>query len=418
MPRGMIVHLLPCEKRKVQKTETSVKKEIGYNAFWQYCVNDWTVFELGSGLSMSNDQRIRVLIAEDEPLAVDLLAGMLPENDYEIVGTVTDGHDVVAMTQRLKPDIVLMDIQMSGLDGITASAQIQECCPTPVIVLTAYDDTALVEKAADAGVVAFLTKPPRLRELERAIIIARARSVDMTELQNVNKTLRALNADLDSFAQMVAHDLRHFLSPILGYAEILHADYEGTPPEEARKDLQVIIQAVHDMDHLIDDLFLLANVHQQAVPLETLVMEDVTTEALRRLAYDIRRKAAQIIVPNDWPKVRGYAPWVTEVWVNLLSNAIKYGGECPRIELDWEVLPDRAVARFWVRDYGVGIAADDLPRVFDVFSRLGDVRLHGHGLGLSIVRRIVEALGGQIAVESQVGEGATFSFTLPLALGE
>ena len=363
---------------------------------------------------MSNDQRIRVLIAEDEPLVIDLLAGMLPESNYEIVGAASDGHTVVSMAEQLRPDIVLMDIRLPGQDGIMASAQIQERCPAPVIVLTAYDEIALVEQAASAGVVAFLTKPPSLPELERTILIARARFADLTELHNVNETLRALNVDLDSFSQMVAHDLRHLLSPIRGYAEILHTDLEELPPEEIRKELQVIIQSVRDMDSLIDALFLLANIRQQAVPIETLAMADVVSDVLRRLAYDIDKQGARTVVPVDWPQVQGYAPWVVEVWVNLLSNAIKYGGEHPTVELGWDALPREAFVRFWVRDSGVGIAADDLPHVFDVFSRLGDVHLHGHGLGLSIVKRIVEALGGEVFVESAVGEGSVFTFTLPL----
>ena len=85
----------------------------------------------------------------------------------------------------------------------------------------------------------------------------------------------------------------------------------------------------------------------------------------------------------------------------------------PRLSWAGIVSPDDGVAQFYVRDYGVGIAPKDLPHVFDVFSRLGDVRLHGHGLGLSIVKRIIDTLGGTISVESTVGEGTTFSFTLP-----
>ena len=364
---------------------------------------------------MPNDQRIRILIAEDEPLVVDMLTGILPESNYEIVGAAANGHIVVTMTEQLRPDVVLMDLRLPGLDGIAASMQIQQCCPTPVIVLTAYDEIALVEQAASAGVVAFLSKPPRLAELERAILIARARFADLAELYNINGMLRALNADLNSFAQMVAHDLRHLLSPIRGYAEILHTDLDKISPAEARRELQVIIQAVRDMDSLIDDLFLLANTRQQAVPVEVLVMDDVVSDVLRRLSYDIQRRAVHIVLPDTWPQVLGYTPWVVEVWVNLLSNAIKYGGEWPTVEFGWEILPGAAQARFWMRDSGLGIAADDLPHVFDSFSRLGDVRLHGHGLGLSIVKHIVETLGGEVGVESTLGVGSTFSFTLPLA---
>jgi two-component system sensor histidine kinase/response regulator len=382
---------------------------------------------------MSDDRRIRILIAEDDHLTSQMLFGLLSDGGYEVVGLAFNGHEAISLTQALNPDLVLMDIRMPGMDGLTACAHIQQHCPTPVIVLTAHDDPSLAEQAAAAGAAAFLTKPPKVHELRRAIILARARFADMVELHQVCESLQDLNSDLDTYAQMVAHDLRHLLTPIRGYAEILHADYEQTSPEEARQDLSIIIQAVHDIDHLVDDLFLLANVRQKAIPLERLVMVDVVREALRRLDYDIQKKAAHITVPSDWPVVLGYMPWIIEVWINYLSNAIKYGGTNPTIELGWQYVPDKPVTspdgnqpllkdarmvRFWVRDYGVGIESENLPHVFEVFSKLGDVHLHGHGLGLSIARRIIEVLGGQVGVESVVNAGSTFSFTLLLSSGD
>ncbi len=110
----------------------------------------------------------------------------------------------------------------------------------------------------------------------------------------------------------------------------------------------------------------------------------------------------------------GYAPWVEEVWVNYLSNAIKYGGrggEPPRMELGAEAQADGMI-RFWVHDNGAGITPEDQARLFTPFTRLDQVRAAGHGLGLSIVRRIADKLGGHVSVDSQIGEGSTFSFTL------
>jgi len=110
----------------------------------------------------------------------------------------------------------------------------------------------------------------------------------------------------------------------------------------------------------------------------------------------------------------GYEQWVEEVWVNYVSNAIKYGGQPPRVELGAETQP-HGLVRFWVRDNGPGISPEEQARLFTPFTRLDQACVKGHGLGLSIARRIVERLGGQVAVESAVGPGSVFSFTLPAA---
>jgi signal transduction histidine kinase len=128
----------------------------------------------------------------------------------------------------------------------------------------------------------------------------------------------------------------------------------------------------------------------------------------------VEQSHAEIVGPeaSAWPVALGYAPWVEEVWINYLSNALKYGGRPPRIELGAKAQPDE-MTRFWVRDNGPGIPPEAQARLFTPFTRLDQVRAKGHGLGLSIVRRIVEKLGGQVSVESQVGQGSVFSFTLP-----
>jgi two-component system sensor histidine kinase/response regulator len=126
-------------------------------------------------------------------------------------------------------------------------------------------------------------------------------------------------------------------------------------------------------------------------------------------------------MPTDWPSVVGHAPWIEEIWVNYISNGCKYGGVPPRLELGAQVLADGWV-QFWVHDNGNGVSPEEQPRLFTPYTRLGQmqdgsllVRARGHGLGLSIVRRIVEKLGGQVGVESEnvPGCGSTFSFTLP-----
>jgi signal transduction histidine kinase len=105
---------------------------------------------------------------------------------------------------------------------------------------------------------------------------------------------------------------------------------------------------------------------------------------------------------------------VEEVWVNYLSNAIKYGGRPPRVELGYDVQL-AGMLRFWVRDNGEGILPDEQPNLFTAFGENSKVRATGHGLGLSIVRMIVDKMGGHVGVESEPGQGSTFYFTLPIS---
>ena len=134
----------------------------------------------------------------------------------------------------------------------------------------------------------------------------------------------------------------------------------------------------------------------------------------KRLGYIIKTNQARLILPKTWPEVSGYGPWIEEVWANYISNAIKYGGPKPCVELGAALQQDGMV-RFWVRDQGPGIPPEAQSRLFVPFSQVGQVHEAGHGLGLSIVRRIVEKLGGQVGVESQPGQGSLFFFTLPAA---
>jgi signal transduction histidine kinase len=144
-------------------------------------------------------------------------------------------------------------------------------------------------------------------------------------------------------------------------------------------------------------------------------MADIVSEARERVASLVDEYQARVIVPDAWPVALGYGPWVEEVWANYLSNAIKYGGRPPQVELGATPLEAGACVRFWVRDNGSGLGEDEQARLFTLFGRLDRVRARGHGLGLSIVRRIVEKQGGQVGVQSQVGQGSTFSFVLPAA---
>jgi signal transduction histidine kinase len=142
-------------------------------------------------------------------------------------------------------------------------------------------------------------------------------------------------------------------------------------------------------------------------------MDACVTEAIDRLEALLQKQAAVIRRPDHWPAAYGHAPWVIEVWVNFISNAAKYGGAKPVITLGARPGEDGANARFWVQDSGLGLDPAAQQQMFVPFTRISSIRAKGHGLGLSIVRRIVEKLVGQVGVDSESGAGACFWFELP-----
>jgi AmiR/NasT family two-component response regulator len=145
---------------------------------------------------VNRQKQVRVLVVEDDSLVGQMIQGLLEELGYNLVGKALASCQAVEMTQRLQPDVILMDIGMADVDGIQTTRQIQASHPTPVVVLTAYETPELVEQATLAGIGAYLVKPPRAREVERAIIVAMARFKDMLELRSLNEELEAHNREL------------------------------------------------------------------------------------------------------------------------------------------------------------------------------------------------------------------------------
>ncbi len=246
--------------------------------------------------------------------------------------------------------------------------------------------------------------------------------VDITERTEMQQALRqhaaeleAHNAELDAFAHTVAHDLKSPMSILIGFAELLKSDYASLSDDELQQATEAMYQKGHKVINIIDALLLLASVRRmEEIELEPLPMDHILSEALERLARMIEQHQANINLPDAWPTALGHGPWIEEVWVNYVSNAIKYGGRPPQVTLGATEQPDGMV-RFWVRDNGPGLSPHQQSQLFTKFERLGQANIEGHGLGLSIVRRIVEKLGGQVGVESEEEEGSTFYFTLPSA---
>ncbi len=234
--------------------------------------------------------------------------------------------------------------------------------------------------------------------------------------------LEVRNAELDAFAHTVAHDLKTPISVIVGYAEMLQEFSEQLSIEKKQTQLDAIAQNGYKMASIIDALLILSSIRNQgnveAVPLN---MREIIGEVIDRLDKRVTEQKANIIFPDE-PCLTavGYAPWIEEVWANYISNALKYGGQPPHIELGNIILPNGRI-QFWVQDNGSGLSPTERASLFTPFERLHQTgNIEGHGLGLSIVKRIIEKLDGEVGVESNgvPGAGCRFYFTLPAANGE
>ncbi|HVM94954.1 MAG TPA: histidine kinase N-terminal 7TM domain-containing protein [Candidatus Acidoferrales bacterium] len=224
--------------------------------------------------------------------------------------------------------------------------------------------------------------------------------------------------ELEAYSRVVAHDLKSPIAVVHGYAALLEANVGNTLDESNRKYLADAVRGCERMIRIVDELLLFARVRgAEKIAVAPVNMAEVVAEAKERLSKTLTDANAVVLVPREWPTALGNAAWVEEVWASYISNAIKYGGAPPRVELGAENISDGMV-RFWVRDNGSGIAPQDVDRLFREFSRLGKTSADSHGLGLSIVKRIVERLGGSVGVASTLGEGSTFWFTLPSANDE
>jgi two-component system sensor histidine kinase/response regulator len=374
-----------------------------------------------------SEPKASIMLVDDTLDNLRLLTQLL--GIYYRVRPFQSGIQALEAARLAPPDLILLDIMMPEMNGFEVIKQFRldpRLIDIPVIFLSALDDVKDKIQAFEAGGVDYVTKPfqeqevlARVRthlalyDLQRQLQIAnRGLALQLNELQERNQ-------ELDAFAHTVAHDLKNPLAAIILSAQMMLDTLPMKPEDQMIRDLARIVGIGVKMDRALEGLMLLSGLRNQQVELEPLDMGAVVAEAVKSLDLLIEQYNAEIVLPDSWPLVLGYAPWVEEVWVNYISNAIKYGGSLhegipPHVDVGYEKSinsPENQI-RFWVRDNGIGLTLNQQQRLFVPFERIQTVRVEGHGLGLSIVRRIVEKLGGQVGVESAVGQGSTFYFTL------
>jgi signal transduction histidine kinase len=390
-------------------------------------------------LAGDSDNELRFVIASDSAGA---LAGIPVPIDHSIAGYVfTTGEPLIVPDVRLDPryyDSVAQQVGIVARSLLAVPLQFtsrrvgvlevenkrdgQQFCQEDVETLTSLASYATIAIENAQLYQQLEQHRDHLRELVKArtaeleAAVSEAQSLNL-QLEKEIEEREVLIADLKAFSHTVAHDLKNPLTLIVGYVSMLM----NKPAVMGEAELMVIAgpisRTANRMIRIIDGILTLANVGREEIIPEPLDMSWVIEAVEDRLALLVNQHQAVIIKPESWPPVLGYAQWLEEVWANYISNAIKYGGRPPRIELGAD--PPAALTadggeyvRFWVRDNGPGLPEDVQPQLFMEFARFDETHT-GYGLGLSIVKRIVTKLGGQVGIESPPGHGSLFYFTLP-----
>jgi two-component system sensor histidine kinase/response regulator len=343
----------------------------------------------------------RILVTEDDAAIRATLTDILELNGFLVIAA-TNGLDGLAMARRERPDVILTDIAMPGLDGFGLIKELradEQTQSIPIIVLSASVEPERMRLAMDLGAEDFMVKPFTEDQVLGSI---RAR---------LEK--KALLDELDAFAHTVAHDLKNPIGVLMGRAGLLRMLWETADDATLLKQVTELENGAVRLTNIVDELLILAGVGRQKVEPKPVDMEPVAREALARVDNIIQKSQATVDLPGKWPVALGHGPWITELWMNYFSNAVKYGGTPPHIQVGADAVPERKAVRFWVQDNGAGLTPEQQAQLFKTFSRIANTRAQGHGLGLSIVRRITEKLGGLAGVESELGKGSRFWFELP-----
>ncbi len=252
------------------------------------------------------------------------------------------------------------------------------------------------------------------RKLREQTLVARVKELER-QLAERTTELREQEEDHQVFANAASHDLQGPLRTMRGYAQALLDNHAGTMDPPARKFAAQIVDEAKSMEALIGRLLTYNRVAQATAKVAPVNMMNVFHETLAYLDGNIRDSGAQVTIIDGDLKVMGHDAMITPILINLISNAIKFTrpGQAPQITLGARREGD--FVRVWVEDHGIGIAAKDRARIFQIFERLDGSQFPGSGIGLAIVKKAVERMHGQVGVESKLGKGSLFWVTLPAA---
>jgi PAS domain S-box-containing protein len=283
-----------------------------------------------------------------------------------------------------------------------------------VLARQALDHDSQGNPAAVLESITNITDSVRIREELKAAKAALTSQASHLEQLVGERTaaLIATNKQMEAFVYSIAHDLRAPLRSMQGFSTMLLEDEESVLSKSGKEFATRIINSAQHMDRLLGDLLAFSRIAQQSVELTSVNLGEVIATVVSRLESDIKEKGARVESPGPWPHILAHEPTLIQIFINLLSNSLKFSvpGVPPLLRL-WTEEKGEFI-RVWVEDNGIGIAPDHQHQIFKLFTRINGEQYPGTGVGLAIVEKGVERMGGHIGVESTAGSGARFWFEL------
>ncbi len=368
-----------------------------------------------------------ILIVDDNPNNLRLLITLLSEQGYE-TRPANNGARALNTVQKQKPDLILLDINMPEMDGYEVCRQLKatpETADIPVLFISANDELHDKVKGFDVGGVDYISKPFEPQELFARVRTHLQLKQAQDQLKSLNLQLQASNRFFqhlgqvkDEFLGMVSHDLKNPLSSILLFSRYMES--RTLSEDKAREMGRLITKAGKRMFRLIEDLLDLNKLEQGELTPELQrfdllpLVQDVCVEYQEKAQAKTQNLSCEWVMESAW--IVADPLRVRQVLENLLSNALKFSAT--QTEIQVQLAQVGQAVRLQVRDQGPGLSAADQAQLFERFMRLSAKPTggeHSSGLGLSISKKLVEAMSGTIGCESQLGQGACFFVTFPLS---
>jgi two-component system sensor histidine kinase/response regulator len=360
-----------------------------------------------------------ILLVDDRRDKLLALESLLAPLGQRVV-KAQSGEEALRRVLQEEYAVILLDVAMPGMDGFETASLIRQresARALPILFVTALESNdERLRRAYQLGAVDYLPGAASSDALLSKVKVLVDLYAKTKRLETATRELEEKNQQLENICYAVAHDLRSPLRSLQGFSQALLAEEAERLGERGKEYLQRISASTRRMDTLTADLLLFAKYqHDNLLPLPVDVGE-VANEAIEFLGDEINRADAEVSIRQPLCEVRANKEALTRVVTNLVANAITYVAEGRRPKVEIYCRKEGSMVRISVRDNGIGIAPENMGRLFRMFERLSSSReIHGTGLGLAIVKTGIERMGGSVGVESMLGTGSTFWVKLPSA---